>query len=155
MSLSSPFPHSSVLSPSRPFSFSPLLPFPPPSSSLLPLPLSSSSPLSSSFVFLFLPHMLTAGSLRVLRQHHIIHRDIKPQNLLLSYPQGKREQMKFRDTTIKLGEGVRVCVCVESGRQILPSSYRFSFLLQLTLVLLATSLAQTWQPPFVDRPSTW
>jgi len=52
--------------------------------------------------------MLIAGSLRVLRQHHIIHRDIKPQNLLLSYPQGRRDQMKFRDTTIKLGEGVRM-----------------------------------------------
>jgi len=49
-----------------------------------------------------------AGSLRVLRQHHIIHRDVKPQNLLLSYPQGRREQMKFRDTTVKLGEDVRV-----------------------------------------------
>jgi len=45
-----------------------------------------------------------AGSLRVLRQHHIIHRDVKPQNLLLSYPQGRREQMKFRDTTVKLAD---------------------------------------------------
>ena len=53
-----------------------------------------------------------AGALRVLQQLHIIHRDIKPQNLLLSYPvaggngstgHGGRKDRPFQEATIKLG----------------------------------------------------
>ena len=51
-----------------------------------------------------------AGALRVLQQLHIIHRDIKPQNLLLSYPvaggnssTGGRKDRPFQEATIKLG----------------------------------------------------
>ena len=56
----------------------------------------------------FIPFL--AGALRVLQQLHIIHRDIKPQNLLLSYPvaggngsTGGRKDRPFQEATIKLG----------------------------------------------------
>lgn len=59
----------------------------------------------------FLVVILLAGALRVLQRLHIIHRDIKPQNLLLSYPvaggnggsTGARKDRPFQEATIKLG----------------------------------------------------
>ena len=73
-----------------------------------------------------------AGALEALQRLHIIHRDIKPQNLLLSFPtaaitgsagsSGRRGDRLIRDATIKLGESslreqrcVCVCVCVQRG----------------------------------------
>ena len=54
--------------------------------------------------------LFLAGALRVLQQLHIIHRDIKPQNLLLSYPvaggngsTGGRKDRPFQEAAIKLG----------------------------------------------------
>ena len=51
-----------------------------------------------------------AGALRVLQRLHIIHRDIKPQNLLLSYPvaggngsTAGRKDRPFQEASIKLG----------------------------------------------------
>lgn len=44
------------------------------------------------------------SALKALYRLQIIHRDIKPQNLLLSYPPSRREHRQFRDATIKLAD---------------------------------------------------
>lgn len=47
-----------------------------------------------------------AGALKVIHEQHIIHRDIKPQNLLLSFQTSKTGSLarQFRNATIKLAD---------------------------------------------------
>lgn len=47
-----------------------------------------------------------ALALKAIKQRNIIHRDIKPQNLLLSFPRDRvtPAMRHFRDSTIKLGQ---------------------------------------------------
>ena len=68
--------------------------------------------------------MSVAKALEALFQLHIIHRDIKPQNLLLSYPvpppspsssssaYPANTKAAFTDATIKLGKCVKCYIIV-------------------------------------------
>lgn len=47
-----------------------------------------------------------AGAMRILRIKGILHRDLKPQNILLCHPEGRRSSPN--NTCIKIG----VCGCV-------------------------------------------
>ena len=64
---------------------------------------------STSYINILLIYLLLfiylAGALKVIHEQHIIHRDIKPQNLLLSFQTSKTSSLarQFRNATIKLG----------------------------------------------------
>lgn len=63
--------------------------------------------LSEDTIRVFLQQI--AGAMRVLQAKGIIHRDLKPQNILLSYPPGRKSQSN--NTCIKIGESDDARVC--------------------------------------------
>ncbi|CDQ66552.1 unnamed protein product [Oncorhynchus mykiss] len=64
--------------------------------------LHSKGTLSEDTIRVFLQQI--AGAMRVLQAKGIIHRDLKPQNILLSYPAGRKSHST--NTCIKIGRGV-------------------------------------------------
>lgn len=69
--------------------------------------------LSEDTIRVFLQQI--AGAMRVLQAKGIIHRDLKPQNILLSYPPGRKSHSN--NTCIKIGrfDGERGCEHVHTG----------------------------------------
>ena len=57
--------------------------------------------LSEDTIRVFLQQI--AGAMQVLHGKGIIHRDLKPQNILLSYPPGRKSHSN--NTCIKIGTG--------------------------------------------------
>lgn len=66
-----------------------------------PVPPLAKGTLSEDTIRVFLQQI--AGAMRVLQAKGIIHRDLKPQNILLSYPAGRKSHST--NTCIKIGRG--------------------------------------------------
>lgn len=102
-----------------------------------PLLSAAKGTLSEDTIRVFLQQI--AGAMRVLQAKGIIHRDLKPQNILLSYPPGRKSHSN--NTCIKIGR----CWWCESQQACSP--FIISFLL-LPFSLKWNVSATEWQKIF-------
>lgn len=100
--------------------------------------------LSEDTIRVFLQQI--AGAMRVLQSKGIIHRDLKPQNILLSYPPGRKSHCS--NTRIKIGRSRLLattacvgCLCGSRDRRCpLSSSADFGFARYLQHNMMAATL---------------